>query len=118
MTAGSPFGEIHALTVNALTLAIAGARLTGAGDFTFDNADMSTFPGMPRPEGALDLQLTGGNTLMDTLVAMGLLPEEQAMGARMMLGLFARPGSGPDSLTSRIEITPDGQLLANGQRLR
>jgi hypothetical protein len=118
MAASSPFGEIHALTVNALTLAIAGARLTGAGDFTFDNADMSTFPGMPRPEGALDLQLTGGNALLDTLVAMGLLPEEQAMGARMMLGLFARPGSGPDSLTSRIEVTPDGQLLANGQRLR
>ncbi|WP_375573588.1 DUF2125 domain-containing protein [Seohaeicola saemankumensis] len=118
MAASSPFGEIHALTVNALTLAIAGARLSGAGDFTFDNADMTTFPGMPRPQGALDLQLTGGNSLLDTLVAMGLLPEEQAMGARMMLGLFARPGSGPDSLTSRIEITPDGQLLANGQRLR
>lgn len=118
MAASSPFGEIHALTVNALTLAIAGAQLTGTGAFTFDNADMSSFPGMPRPEGALDLQLTGGNALMDTLVAMGILPEEQAMGARMMLGLFARPGSGPDSLTSRIEITPQGQLLANGQRLR
>ena len=58
-------------------------------------ADLTTFDGMPRPEGALDLELTGGNTLLDTLVAMGLLPEEQAMGARMMLGLFARPGAGP-----------------------
>lgn len=117
-TAGTPPGEIHALAVNALNLAIAGARLTGAGAFTFDNADLSTFPGMPRPEGALDLELTGGNTLLDTLVAMGMLPEEQAMGARMMLGLFARPGTGPDSLTSKIEVTPEGQVLANGQRLR
>ncbi len=118
MMATTPPGEIHALTVNALTLAIAGAQLVGQGDFTFDNTDMSTFPGMPRPEGALDLELTGGNTLLDTLVAMGLLPEEQAMGARMMLGLFARPGAGPDSLTSRIEINGEGQVLANGQRLR
>lgn len=118
MAATTPPGELHALTVNALTLAIAGARLTGQGDFTFDNTDLTTFDGMPRPEGALDLELTGGNTLLDTLVAMGLLPEEQAMGARMMLGLFARPGTGPDSLTSRIEINGEGQVLANGQRLR
>lgn len=118
MAATTPPGELHALTVNALTLAIAGARLTGAGDFTFDNTDLTTFDGMPRPEGALDLELTGGNTLLDTLVAMGLLPEDQAMGARMMLGLFARPGPTPDSLTSRIEINAEGQVLANGQRLR
>lgn len=118
MAAMGPPGEIHALTVNALTLAIAGARLTGTGDFTFDNDDLSTFPGMPRPEGTLDLELTGGNALLDTLVAMGLLPQEQAMGARMMLGLFARPGAGPDSLTSQIEVNANGQVLANGQRLR
>jgi hypothetical protein len=104
--------------VNALTLALAGARLTGGGDFTFDNDDLSTFPGMPKPTGALELELTGGNALLDTLVAMGLLPQEQAMGARMMLGMFARPGSSPDSLTSRIEVTEEGQVLANGQRLR
>lgn len=115
---GTPPGEIHALTVNRLTVSIAGASLTGTGDFTFDNSDLTTFDGMPRPQGALDLTLTGGNALLDTLVAMGLLPEEQAMGARMMLGLFARPGDGPDTLNSRIEVTPDGQVQANGQRLR
>ena len=118
MAAGDPPGEIHALTVRTLTLAIAGARLTGNGDFTFDNDDTTTFPGMPKPTGALDLELTGGNTLLDTLVAMGMLPQDQAMAARMMLGLFARPGAGPDSLTSQIEVTEDGQVLANGQRLR
>jgi hypothetical protein len=115
---GTPPGEINTLSVNALNLSIAGAALTGAGAFSFDNTDLATFPGMPRPEGALDLTLTGGNALLDTLVAMGLLPADQAMGARMMLGLFARPGAGPDTLTSRIEITGQGQVLANGQRLR
>lgn len=116
--AGAPPGELHSLSVNTLTLAIAGARLTGNGAFTFDNDDLTTFPGMPKPTGAVDFYLTGGNALMDTLVAMGLLPQEQAMGARMMLGLFARPGDGPDSLTSRIEVNEEGQVLANGQRIR
>jgi hypothetical protein len=55
---------------------------------------------------------------MDTLVNMGLLPQEQAMGARMMMGLFARPGDGPDTLTSTIEVKEDGSVLANGQRIQ
>ena len=36
-----------------------------------------------------------------------------------MLGLLAVPVAGQeDSLTSHIEVTADGQLLANGQRLQ
>lgn len=111
-------GEIHALTVNDLLLSLMGAELTGAGDFTFDNTDTSTFDGMPKPEGTLNLQLVGANALMDKLIQLGLLPQEQAMGARMMLGLFARPGDGPDSLISEITVTKDGAVMANGQRLR
>lgn len=117
-TAGAFPGELNTVAINALQLALAGAELVGDGAFTFDNTDLSTFPGMPKPTGAVDLQLTGGSQLLDTLVAMGILPQEQAMGARMMLGLFARPGDGPDTLTSRIEINEEGQVLANGQRLR
>ena len=49
---------------------------------------------------------------------MGLVPEEQAMGARMMMGLFARPGDGEDTLVSTIEVQEDGSVLANGQRIR
>ena len=111
-------GEVQSLTVNKLQLDAAGAKLDGAGDFTFDNTDMTTFPGMPKPVGAVDLSLVGGNGLLDKLVAMGLLPEDQAMGARMMMGLFAVPGSEPDTLNSKIEFTEEGQVLANGQRIK
>lgn len=111
-------GEISALTVNELRVDVAGAELTGSGDFTFDNEDTTTFDGMPRPEGAMDFRLVGANGLIDTLVNMGLLPQDQAMGARMMLGLFARPGEGADTLVSRIEVTPEGSVFANGQQLR
>jgi len=111
-------GELRELSISSLIVRLAGAELTGVGDFTFDNTDTTTFDGMPRPEGALDLRLVGGNTLLDTLVNMGMLPQEQAMGARMMMGLFAVPGDGEDTLTSKIEVNEAGQVLANGQRIR
>lgn len=111
-------GELQTLNLNALELDAVGARLTGQGGFRFDNSDLVTFDGFPRPEGAIDLTLTGANQLIDTLINMGLLPQEQAMGARMMMGLFAVPGDGPDTLNSRIEVTPEGHVVANGQRLR
>ena len=115
---GAVPGELNALTLNTLELDVAGARLTGEGDFTFDNGELVTFDGMPRPLGGIDLSLVGGNGLLDKLVGMGLVPEEQAMGARMMMGLFAVPGDAPDTLNSRIEINPSGHVLANGQRIR
>lgn len=111
-------GEVNTLALNTLELDAAGARLTGKGDFRFDNSDLTTFEGFPRPEGGIDLTLTGGNVLLDKLVDMGLLPQDQAMGTRMMMGLFAVPVEGEDTLNSRIEVTPEGQVMANGQRLR
>ncbi|MGB8623550.1 MAG: DUF2125 domain-containing protein [Paracoccaceae bacterium] len=114
----SPPGELQSLDINDLELTIAGASLTGDGAFTFDNTDLTTFDGMPAPTGTANLKLVGANTLMDKLVEMGLLPQDQAQGARMMLGLFARPGDGADTLVSEISVTEDGQVLANGQRLK
>lgn len=111
-------GELEALDLNTLTLSLAGARLTGTGAFVFDQSDLTSFDGMAAPEGSLDLELVGGNTLLDRLVELGILPQDQATGVRMMMGLFATPGEGEDKLTSRIEFTEDGQVLANGQRLK
>jgi hypothetical protein len=111
-------GELHALEVKEMQLKLVGADLTGAGAFTFDNSDLETFGGMPRPTGAIDMKLVGGNSLLDKAIAMGLLPEDEAMGYRMMLALFARPGEGEDTLVSKIEVTPEGAVLANGQRIQ
>ncbi|RBI84802.1 DUF2125 domain-containing protein [Rhodosalinus halophilus] len=109
--------ELHALDLSRLLVSALGAGLTGEGAFTFDNQDLETFDGMPRPEGTLSLRLEGANALLDTLMQMGLLPEEQAMGARMMMGMFAVP-AGEDVLESTIEINEQGQVLANGQRIQ
>ncbi|MEP3847053.1 MAG: DUF2125 domain-containing protein [Paracoccaceae bacterium] len=111
-------GELNALDVTNVTVDAVGARLTGSGAFTFDNSDTETFDGLPKPLGAIDFQLLGANGLIDKLTGMGLLPQEQATGARLMLGLFASPGEGEDSLVSKIEINEEGHVLANGQRLQ
>lgn len=110
--AGPP-GQINALNINGIQLSFAGAELTGDGAFEFNNEGF-----MPMPAGVMNLMLTGGNGLLDTLVNMGLVPQEQALGARMMMGLFARPGDGEDTLTSTIEVKEDGSVLANGQRIQ
>ena len=111
-------GELNSLTLTELELSIAGAELTGSGDFTFDNSDLESFDGFPRPAGSADFRLTGGNALLDSLIQMGLVSENDAMGARMMMGVFTVAGPGDDELTSRLEVDDNGHVLANGQRLR
>ena len=111
--------ELHALTLNDLQLKLAGAELTGTGDFTFNNDDLETFDGLPAPDGSVALKLTGGNTLLTTLIDMGLIPEDEALGIRMMLGIFTSPVEGEDdTLTSTLEVKSDGSISANGQRLQ
>ena len=113
----TPDAELHALQVKEIIARFARAELTGTGDFTFDNTDMTTFDGMPAPTGKLDLKLVGGNTLLDKLVAMGMIGEDEAMGARMMIAMFANPGAGADELTSVLEFK-DKHFYANGQQLQ
>ncbi len=113
----APPGELQSFDITELKAKIAGAELTGTGAFTFDNTDMATFGGMPAPTGKLDLKLTGGNGLLDKLVALGVLSDEDAMGARMMMSMFANPGAGEDELTSTLEFKDKG-FYANGQKLQ
>ena len=110
---GAP-GQVESLAIEEMRLSLAGAELTATGDLTFaqDAAPM------PQPEGEIELRLVGGNALIDRLVQMGLVPQDQAMNARMMVGLFARPGDGADELVSTIRFVEDGGVLVNDQRVR
>ena len=110
-------GEVNSLMLNDLLISAAGAALSGAGAFTFDNSDLESFDGMPRPAGSVDLKLVGGNALLDKLIQMGFVSEDDAMGARMMMGMLAVP-AGEDTLTSKIAINDEGHISANGQRLK
>lgn len=117
MAEGAVPGELHALDVTEIRASLAGAELTGAGAFTFDNTDFVTFGGVPAPTGKLDLKLLGGNALMEKLVTLGVLSQEDVMGANMMLSMFANPGPGEDEFNSTLEFKDKG-FFANGQRLQ
>jgi hypothetical protein len=111
-------GNVKSLAIKQVELDAVGAHLSGEGNFRFDNSDLTTFEGFPRPEGNIDFTLVGANSLIEKLVSAGLLPKNQAMGARMMLGLITVPGNGEDTLKSQIVVTSKGHIVANGQRLR
>lgn len=111
-------GELNAVSIKQLLVSAAGAKLTGTGDFTFNNADLDTYDGMPAPDGVANLKLEGANGLIDNLIKMGLVSDSDAMGARMMMGMFGVPGEGEDTLTSEIKVSEDGQIHANGQRIK
>jgi Uncharacterized protein conserved in bacteria (DUF2125) len=109
----NPMPSIETLDIAGLNLSVAGAQMTGTGAFTFDDST-----GVPMPRGAADVSLTGGNTLIDGLVAIGVLPEDQAASTRMMMSMFMTPGEGTDTMTSKIEARDDGGIYVNGQRVQ
>jgi len=102
----------ESLDINEVAIKVAGAALTGTGAFTFDNS-----MGMPMPLGEANVTVTGANALIDGLIATGLVSEEDAMGARMMMGMFMVPGANPDELTSKIETKEGFAIFVNGQPL-
>lgn len=115
---GKPPGEVNALNIDTLLVSAVGAKLQGMGSFTFDNSAFRQYGAPPQPIGQIELQLDGANALIDKLIQMGFIQEQDAMGARMMMGMFAVPGDGPDSLKSKIEFNDQGHILANGQRIQ
>lgn len=109
--------ELSSVTLETLNIDAAGAAVTGSGAFTFDNSDMQSFAPLPRPEGEARVEITGFNGLLDSLVAMGLVPEQDVMGARMMVGMFAR-ATGDDRMETSVEINGQGEVRVNGNRVR
>lgn len=109
--------QILSADINAFALNALGGAVSASGGFIFDNMDMTTFDGLPRPEGSAKLQATGLNAVIDQLVGIGLLPEDQAGMGRMFMGMFAR-ATGDDGLESEVEVNAEGHVLLNGQRMR
>lgn len=103
----------ESLDINELAVKVAGATLLGNGAFTFDNST-----GMPMPLGEANVTVTGAEALITGLIGTGLITEEDAMGARMMMGMFMAPGANPDELTSKIEAKEGFAIFVNGQQIQ
>ncbi len=109
--------ELETLTLETLNIDALGVKVTGDGDFTFDNADMRTFAPMPAPEGKATVKISGLNALLDNLVNAGLVPADQVMGPRMMMGMFMQ-NTGDDQMETSVEVTANGEVKVNGNRVR
>ena len=111
------FGKILRFKLKEFLLSALGITVEANGNFEFDNADLQTFEGFPRPTGTASLQIQGSDTFIDRLEDMQVFPSETIMGARMILALIMR-ATGDDILSSEFEIDEKGKIYANGQRLR
>jgi hypothetical protein len=110
-------GELTSLDLTQILVKAAGTEIGATGALTFDNTDLVTFQGVPAPSGAINIDIKGVSALIDNLIKLGIITDDDAMGARMMLGMFTRPGAEADQVTSVIEFK-DGGLFANGQQLQ
>ena len=108
-----PF-EVTALNINRVALSAVGASVDVTGALTVPEGGT-----IQAPLGELNGTFTGINGLIDKLVAMGMIPQEQVTGARMMMMMFARPAEGqPDTMTTKLEFKDGGEILANGQKVK
>lgn len=107
-------GEISSVKINKIDLSALGATVSATGELNSpDGGDLTT------PVGMISGRLTGINALFDKLSAAGLMPQDQAMGMRMMLAMFAKPDpDNADALTSEIEFKEGGSIFANGQQVK
>lgn len=118
MAGGAVPLQLHALDIDALHLSVAGAEFKGNGALTFDNSQPPVLGGVvPMPAGKVNLSLTGVNTLLGKLQALGVVDQQITMTFGMMTGMLAKPGPTPDSYTAEVEITKDGKILSNGNPL-
>ena len=111
-----PF-KVETVNIPEIFLNLAGATIKGEGTGHFLDQEAAVPGGMPPFAGKLSINMVGVTDLITKLSSAGILPPEQAMSAQMMLGLFARPGETAGELVSEIEMTEDGQIIANGQPL-
>lgn len=111
-------GELHTLNMSNLLISFAGAEVTGEAAFTVDNSTPSPGLGLPmKPVGAVTINASGINGLLNNFVQMGLIGQGEVSQAQLMMGLFAQ-STGEDSISTSLEINDEGHVLANGQRIQ
>ncbi|MDK8872343.1 MULTISPECIES: DUF2125 domain-containing protein [Paracoccus] len=108
-----PFEPVE-VAINQFALNALGAKVNAEGTLKApESGDMTT------PVGEVNASYEGVNGLIDKLGAMGLIPEDQIMGVRMMMAMFAKPvAEGEDKLETRLEFKEDGSIFANGQQIK
>lgn len=114
---GLPPIEPISATIDALSFTGLGLMISGVGGVEFNGAPSPMTAGLPAPVGNITIEAKGVESLMNTLISSGMIPEEEAMMPRMMMGILAEK-IGEDHLRSNIEMNAEGHILVNGQRMQ
>lgn len=115
---GMPMGpevpfQPKTLTINRFALDAIGATADLTGELAFGDKPQDP------PVGQINGTFEGVNGLIDKFGAMGFIPQDQIMGVRMMLAMFAKPVEGQtDQMTTNIEFREGGSIFANGQQVK
>ncbi len=110
-------GDLPVLTLDALLLEGLGAVVSADGTLALDWSTMP-FMGSPMPtSGSLDFRTEGLTAAMGSLVQAGLLTAADTMPVTIGIGMIGRP-VGEDTYEGTIELTEEGQILANGLPLQ
>lgn len=88
-----------------------------SGAFDIPPGAFDIFSDASLPVGNGRMELSGFDDLLDTLVANGVLPRAEASGLRIGLAAISR-ADGPDRVVSDLEITDEGHVIVNGQRMK
>lgn len=114
-TSAEPSGfEPVQLDINQIALNLLGASATATGSLKTPESGS-----MDAPVGQVHAEFQGINGLLDKLGGIGLIPQDQMMGVRMMLAMFAKPVEGSDDkLTTELEFKDGGAIFANGQQIK
>ena len=110
--------NLAALDIGQVLTKAAGAQVAATGGLTFDQSDMDSYGGFPAPVGSVNVTLDGINPLLDALVAIGVVSEDDLIGARFAMASVTKPGANPDQLLSEIEFREGGRLFINGMQMR
>ena len=106
-----------AVDIKDLFFSATGVEVASSGSFTLNNDDLETYDGFPAPAGEITTRIEGAHGLIDRLIEMGLLGDTEALGARAALNLLT-VADDDGILHSQVEIKADGQIIANGQRIK
>lgn len=109
---GNPadIAAVQDITIRQILLAAGGAEVTAIGQADIDNS-----MGFPFPTGMITVSAMGVQSLVGTLVQLGLVPQQEAGMMMGMMMSFAR-SEGADHFVSDIEFSPEG-VTANGTPL-
>ena len=107
--------EPQDLTLERYRVSAAGAEIIGKGAVTFDNSGTE-----PLPIGTATFEFKGLNALIARLIEAGLITDQDATSARMGMAMMAAPAPSGDEdhLISEIEMTAEGHVYVNGNRMK